>query len=85
MKIEVSPHAIQSCSPEVLQEWMDRFAHEAFEHVEVSQCAVHLALDFQGWAPPANLTSEMQCRARSRLDISGIKEIHHAGESVTYG
>jgi hypothetical protein len=85
MKIEVSPHAIQSCSPEVLQEWMDRFAHEALEYVEVSQCAVHLALDFQGWTPPADLTREMQCRARSRRDISGIKEIHHAGESVTYG
>ena len=85
MKIEVSPHAIQSCAPDVLQEWMDRFAHEALEAVEVSQCAVHLALDFQGWTPPAHLTSSIQCRSRTRRDISGIKEIYHAAEAVSYG
>lgn len=85
LKIEVSPHAIQSCAPDVLQEWMDRFAHEALEAVEVSQCAVHLALDFQGWTPPAHLTSSIQCRSRTRRDISGIKEIYHAAEAVSYG
>lgn len=85
MKIEVSPHAIQSCPPEVLQEWMDRFAHEAMHHVETNQCAVHLALDVQGWAPPVDLMERLLCRARTRRDLSGIKEVHYDGEAVTYG
>ncbi|TRX75349.1 hypothetical protein [Pseudomonas mangiferae] len=85
MKIEVSPHAIQSCTPAVLQEWMDRFAMEALEHVEPNQCAVHLALDVQGWTPPADLIDRLLCRARSRRDLSGIKQMHYDGEAVSYG
>jgi hypothetical protein len=85
MKIEVSPHAIQSCTPAVLQEWMDRFAIEAMEYVEPNQCAVHLALDVQGWTPPADLIDRLLCRARTRRDLSGIKEIHYDGEAVSYG
>lgn len=84
-KIEVSPHAIQSAMPEVLQSWMDRFAAEAMDCVELAQCAVHLALDVQGWAPSHDLSHTLQCRARARRDMSGIKEIHHAGEAVSYG
>ncbi|BAU76509.1 Hypothetical protein ppKF707_0146 [Metapseudomonas furukawaii] len=85
MKIEVSPHAIQSCPPEVLQDWMDRFAREAMEHMEPNQCAVHLALDVQGWTPPADLIDLLQCRARTRRDMSGIKQVHYDGEAVSYG
>lgn len=85
LKIEVSPHAIQSCSPDVLQGWLDRFAAEAMDCLELGQCAVHLALDFQGWTPPADLVQTLQCRSRSRRDISGIKEIYHAGNAVSYG
>ena len=85
MKIEVSPHAIQSCTPAVLQEWMDRFATEALEFVEPNQCAVHLALDVQGWTPPADLIDRLLCRARTRRDLSGIKEVHYDGEAVSYG
>lgn len=84
-KIEVSPHAIQSATPEVLQGWMDRFAAEAMDGVDLGQCAVHLALDVQGWTPPRDLTHILQCRALARRDISGIKEIHHAGNAVSYG
>ncbi len=85
LKIEVSPHAIQSCTPEVLQGWLDRFASEALEHVEANQCAVHLALDVQGWKPPADLIDRLLCRARTRRDLSGIKEVHYDGEAVSYG
>lgn len=85
LKIEVSPHAIQSCAPEVLQGWLDRFASEAMDCVDQAQCAVHLALDFQGWVPPSDLAHDLHCRSRSRRDMSGIKEIHHAGEAVSYG
>jgi len=85
LKIEVSPHAIQSCTPEVLQGWLDRFAQMAMEHVEPNQCAVHLALDVQGWKPPADLIDRLLCRAQVRRDLSGIKQIHFNGEAASYG
>jgi hypothetical protein len=85
LKIEVSPHAIDSLSPERLQERMDYYADHILTHVERNQCAVHLALDLQGWTPPADLMARMHCRSRAARDISGIKEIQWTLESATYG
>ncbi|MFH6598447.1 hypothetical protein ACEVAQ_06955 [Ectopseudomonas khazarica] len=85
LKVEVSPHAIDSLSPERLQARMDFYAEQILTHVEVNQCAVHIALDLQGWQPPADLVAHMHCRARAARDISGIKEIQWTLESATYG
>ncbi|WP_312381136.1 hypothetical protein [Stutzerimonas balearica] len=85
LKIEVSPHAIDALSPERLQERMDYYAAAVMTNRERNQCAVHLALDLQGWTPPADLTARMHCRARATRDISGIKEIQWTMESATYG
>jgi len=85
LKIEVSPHAIDSLSPERLQQHMDYYADHILTHVERNQCAVHLALDLQGWTPPADLIARMHCRSRAARDISGIKEIQWTLESATYG
>jgi hypothetical protein len=85
LKIEVSPHAINQFSPERLQERLDYYADHVLTNVERNQCAVHLALDLQGWQPPADLVARMHCRARAARDISGIKEIQWTLESATYG
>ncbi|MGP9824050.1 hypothetical protein ACT048_06155 [Ectopseudomonas khazarica] len=85
LKIEVSPHAIDTFSPERLQERLDYYASHVLTNVERNQCAVHLALDLQGWQPPADLVARMHCRARAARDISGIKEIQWTLESATYG
>ena len=85
LKIEVSPHAIDALSPERLQARMDFYAEQILTHLEVNQCAVHIALDLQGWQPPADLVARMHCRARAARDISGIKEIQWTMESATYG
>ena len=85
LKIEVSPHAIDSLSPERLQSRMDFYAGELMSHVERNQCAVHLALDLQGWTPPADLVARMHCRARTHRDISGINELHWHTKSSVYG
>ncbi len=85
LKIEVSPHAIDTFSPERLQERLDYYASNVLTNVERNQCAVHLALDLQGWQPPADLVARMHCRARAARDISGIKEIQWTLESATYG
>lgn len=85
LKIEVSPHAIDSLSPERLQDRLDFYASQVMTHVEINQCAVHLALDLQGWTPPADLVARMHCKARTQRDISGISEINWATKSSTYG
>ena len=85
LKIEVSPHAIDSLSPERLQARMDFYAEQILTNIERNQCAVHLALDVQGWQPPADLVARMHCRARSARDISGIKEITWETKSSVYG
>ncbi len=85
LKIEVSPHAIEAMSPERLQERMDYYAAAVLTHRERNQCAVHLALDLQGWKPPVDLVARMHCRARNHRDISGINEIQWAMKSSVYG
>ena len=85
LKIEVSPHAIDSLSPDRLQARMDYYASQILENIEVNQCAVHLALDLQGWQPPADLVARMHCRARNHRDVSGINSIEWATKSSVYG
>ena len=85
LKIEVSPHAIDNLSPERLQQRLDYYASHVLSHVVRNQCAVHLALDVQGWQPPADLVARMHCRARTHRDISGISEIEWATKSSVYG
>ncbi|MCD1640075.1 hypothetical protein K7H92_15260, partial [Pseudomonas stutzeri] len=85
LKIEVSPHAIDALSPERLQERMDYYAAAVMTHRERNQCAVHLALDLQGWKPPVDLVARLHCRARTHRDISGINEINWATKSSVYG
>ncbi|WP_422910157.1 hypothetical protein ACOCLD_18125 [Pseudomonas sp. MAC6] len=85
LKIEVSPHAIDSLSPDRLQARLDFYAGQVLTHVELNQCAVHLALDLQGWTPSADLVARMHCRARTHRDISGINEINWATKSSVYG
>jgi hypothetical protein len=85
LKIEVSPHAIDNLSPERLQARLDYYADALLTHVEVNQCAVHLALDLQGWEPPKDLVARMHCRARTHRDISGINEIQWDMKSSIYG
>ncbi|PWU26338.1 hypothetical protein DK254_27560 [Pseudomonas sp. RW407] len=85
LKIEVSPHAIDSKSPEQLQAWLDGFAAQVLDQCEVNQCAVHVALDVQGWAPPADLVARLHCRARAQRDHSGIQSVCFDENVATYG
>jgi hypothetical protein len=85
LKIEVSPHAIDSLSPERLQSRMDYYASELLTNIEINQCAVHLALDVQGWTPPADIVARLHCRARNIRDISGVNELHWETKSSVYG
>lgn len=84
LKIEVSPHAIDSCEPGRLQAMMDEFASCALASFEANQCAVHLALDFQGWAPPVDFEARMHCKASNQRRFSGISTVEWADKSAVY-
>lgn len=85
LKIEVSPHTIESMTHDDLQKLMDSLAREVLIHMERNQCAVHLALDVQGWVPMADLSTRMHCKARAQREISGISEISWAAKASVYG
>lgn len=85
LKIEISPHAIECRSHGELQKLMDGFATAVLSAMERNQCAVHLALDVQGWTPPDDIAARMHCRARAQRNVHGISEIEWATKCSTYG
>lgn len=93
LKIEVSPHAIDNRSPERLQELLDFLAAAALHHVERNQCAVHIALDFQGWAPSSDFVAHLHCKAQAERRRDGIQSygweetaaVYGRGQSFTFG
>lgn len=85
LKIEVSPHLIEQRTPAHLQALMDGLADWCLEEWEPNQCAVHLALDVQGWTPPDDMIARLHCRSRRVRDTSGINTIHWDAEASVYG
>ncbi|MBB4867111.1 hypothetical protein HNP46_006019 [Pseudomonas nitritireducens] len=85
LKIEVSPHALDDADPKILQGVMDDLAAGVLSAFEVNQCAVHIALDVQGWTPPADFVDRMHCRSRRVRQISGIDRIEYDGNASVYG
>lgn len=84
LKIEVSPHAIDAHDPERLQAVLDRLASEVMTNVEPRQCAVHIALDFQGWTPPTDLVARLHCKATTQRRFDGISAFEWADKSAVY-
>lgn len=85
LKIEVSPHALDDRSPERLQEQMDFLAGHVLQHVEQNQCAVHIALDFQGWTPPDDFVARLHCKAQAERRRDGINSFGWSESSAVYG
>lgn len=85
LKIEVSPHLLMATSPADLQDMMDSIAIQVLFDAEPNQCAVHIALDVQGWTPPADTVTRMHCRSRKVRDISGLDSIEWHAKASVYG
>ncbi|MCY1280894.1 hypothetical protein D9M68_509420 [compost metagenome] len=85
LKIEVSPHAIDGTAPKALQSMLDDLAAAVLTHCEPNQCAVHIALDVQGWTPPEDIVDRMHCRSNRVRQISGIERIEFNGNASVYG
>ncbi|GAB2585938.1 hypothetical protein [Nitrincola alkalisediminis] len=85
LKIEVSPHLIQSRTPEDLQKLLDSYAHQVLDECTHNQCAIHIAVDIQGYNLPSDLVARMHCKARAQRDISGVQRIEFDGKFAVYG
>ncbi|MGK0404520.1 MAG: hypothetical protein ACJAS0_002917, partial [Alcanivorax borkumensis] len=59
LKIEVSPHCLRSQTPQQLQATLNHFAEQILIDPEPAQCAVHIALDVQGWTPPRDFETKL--------------------------
>lgn len=85
LKIEVSPHLIEEKSPGSLQSMIDNLANEVLDDIDYNQSAIHLAIDVQGWQPPADIVARMHCRSRAVRQFDGVETVDFSGLSCTYG
>ena len=85
LKIEVSPHLIRSQTPEALQALLDSYAAAVLTSAQPSQCAVHLAIDIQGWQPGPEFEAQLHCRSRRVRSYHGIDELDFASVAARYG
>lgn len=96
LKIEVSPKLIVEHSPSSLQYLLDEIAFlVSYEgNFQSSGCAIHLAIDFQGWEPPARFNESLTCRSRRVTNRDGLSElfldndicsVHGKGQSYLFG
>ena len=85
LKIEVSPHCIRSMTPQQLQATIDRYAEQVLIKPEPAQCAVHIAMDVQGWTPPKEFESKLHCRSRKVRSYHGIDTVEFDTSSAVYG
>ena len=85
LKIEVSPHALDHRSPQRLQDQMDFLASNVLLQPEQNQCAVHIALDFQGWTPPADFVARLHCKAQAERRRDGVNGFGWSESSAVYG
>ena len=87
LKIELSPHFIQERSPQQCQDFMYNIAAHMLAYVEPVGCAIHLALDVQGWEPPKDFMQRFVTRSKKIMRIDGIEELEFAHNTIatTYG
>lgn len=87
IKIELSPHFIQERTPAQCESFMLLIAAGLLDHVEFAGCAVHLALDVQGWQPPPDFVDRFVTRSKRMVRIDGIADMSfdHGTIATTYG
>ncbi|AXY43790.1 hypothetical protein [Halomonas sp. JS92-SW72] len=87
LKIELSPHFIHELDPGECQAFMDNIAKHMLSGLEPAGCAVHLALDVQGWEPPRDFMDRFVTRSKKIMKIDGIDSmtLDQGNIATTYG
>ncbi len=76
LKIECSPHWLHARSVETMKRELDALADCFLHGQQGSGVAVHMCVDVQGWAPPANLSDRLVTRARRVLSHDSCKVLY---------
>ena len=96
LKVELSPHFIQSRTPRDITAAMNHIAFWLMEEPEPAGVHVHMAIDVQGWEPTAGFEHLFVTRARTKRvfdgvgsfefeDLSSIAAIYGNRETFMYG
>ncbi len=87
MKIEGSPHLINSMTPEQYSAFTMEIARLFGHQVQAIGCAVHLAVDLKGWKPDTNFEYALVTRSKRRMAFAGISNATYdmAECSAIYG
>ncbi|MFC0267938.1 hypothetical protein [Kushneria aurantia] len=75
VKIELSPHFIYEHGANGCQTYMDTLACHLLARLEHQSCAVHLAIDVQGWTPPRDFLDRFTTRSRHIYTADGINRM----------
>src|SRR5690606_24045737 len=83
LKIEDSPHLIKQNEPARLQAMLDSLADQVLTEARPNYCAVHIAMEVQGWETASNTVERMHCRSQEDRDIAGFSVfVYAANDSV---
>ncbi|TFH86978.1 hypothetical protein EQG41_08990 [Billgrantia azerbaijanica] len=87
VKIELSPHFIHERTPAECDAYMENIAAHLLAQLEPAGCAVHLALDVQGWEPPRDFMDRFVTRSKKVMKVDGIDTLtfDHSSIATTYG
>lgn len=80
LKIELSPHYLKRRSPQTIDKDMQDIAAMFLEKGHsMTGCAVHLAVDFQGFDIPDHMVDHLTTRSRAIRQYNGIDAIKFEG------
>lgn len=65
---------IQEREPQACQDFMYNIAAHMLAHVEPAGCAIHLALDLQGWQPPRDFMDRFVTRSKRVTKLNGVSD-----------
>jgi hypothetical protein len=79
LKIELSPHFLARYGVKQVQSQLNTFARQFLSTMEPTGCAVHLALDVQGWQPGRDFEDNFRSRSRAVRPFDGISNLEFDG------
>lgn len=82
LKIECSPHYLLDQDPRWVQLRLNKLAEQLLQRPEATGVAIHIAIDVQGWQPPADFEQRLTTRSKRRLAVEGIDNIELIGGQV---
>ncbi|MGQ7275479.1 hypothetical protein [Marinobacter sp. V034] len=79
VKIETSPRWLYERSSEAIHDELAAWGMHFLKAIKPVGIALHLAVDFQGWAPPEDFAQHFVTRAKTVTVHNGLSDFHFQG------